>query len=99
MGMPKYLIQGSYTAEGTKGLANEGGSRRRDAIARLAESLGGRLEAYYFAFGKTDVFAIMDLPDNVAAAGAAAPTTVVLITPEEMDQAAKKRGEYTPPRG
>lgn len=104
--MPKYLFQGSYTAEGTKGLQKDGGSKRRAAAQGLVESLGGKLESIYFAFGESDVFAIADLPDNAAAAslsltlgasGAIMGKTTVLLTPEELDKAVKKQGSYTPP--
>jgi uncharacterized protein with GYD domain len=104
--MPKYLLQVSYTAEGAKGLLKDGGSKRRQAATALVEGLGGKMESLYFAFGKTDVFAIADLPDTSAAAatalalaasGAATCTTTVLITPEEIDKAAKKSVRYTPP--
>ena len=66
--MPKYLIQGTYTAEGVKGILKEGGIGRRNAAEGFAKGLGGTLEAHYFAFGDTDVFAIVNLPDNVSAA-------------------------------
>jgi uncharacterized protein with GYD domain len=104
--MPKFLIEVSYTADGAKGLSKDGGSKRRAAAKALVESLGGKLEALYYAFGKTDVFAIMDLPDNAAAAsaslalsasGAVNSKVTVLLTPEEVDQAVKKSGTYTPP--
>jgi uncharacterized protein with GYD domain len=104
--MPKYLLQVSYTADGAKGLLKDGGSKRRAAAKTLIESLGGKLESLYFAFGDTDVVAIADMPDNAAAAagsltlaGSAAVTSriTVLLTPEEIDQAVKKSGSYTPP--
>ena len=104
--MPKYLTRASLTAEGVKGTLKEGGTARRAAIERLAESLGMRLEAFYYAFGEDDVYAIIDAPDNVAAAsssmavsaaGTSHVKTVVLITPEEMDEVAKRRSEYRPP--
>ncbi len=67
--MPKYLLQVSYTAEGAKGLLKEGGSKRRSAARTFIESLGGKLEVLYYAFGDTDVFAIADMPDNVSPPG------------------------------
>jgi uncharacterized protein with GYD domain len=106
--MPKYLTQASLTPEGVKGTLKDGGTARRAAIERLAESLGMRLEAFYYAFGEDDVYAIIDAPDNVAAAtssmavnaaGTSHVKTVVLITPEEMDEVSKRRAEYTPPGG
>ncbi|MGH2850204.1 MAG: GYD domain-containing protein, partial [Solirubrobacteraceae bacterium] len=62
--MPKYLVRASYTVEGVKGLRSAGGTSRRDAVAKLAESLGGTLESFHFAFGETDAFVILDMPDN-----------------------------------
>ena len=101
--MPKYLVQASYTSEGVKGVSKEGGSSRRAAVEKLAESLGGKVEAFYFAFGDTDVFVIADLPDNVSAAAVGLATnasgtvnvkTTVLLTPEEIDAAAKKQTAF-----
>ncbi len=104
--MPKYLFQGSYTEEGLRGLLEEGGSKRREATEQLVKSLGGTLEAYYFAFGDNDFYVIVDTPDNVSASagslvanasGAVKVKTIVLLTPEEVDQAVKKTVEYRPP--
>jgi uncharacterized protein with GYD domain len=97
--MPKYLVTGSYTAEGLKGVLKEGGSGRRQAVESAVKAMGGRLEAYYFAFGDNDVVSIVDVPDNVtatalsmgiAATGTVRTRTTVLLTPEEVDQATKK---------
>jgi len=104
--MPKYLSITSYTAEGLKGLLKDGGTKRKQAMERLAESLGGKLEAFYYAFGDDDLFAIWDMPDNVTvaavslmvnASGTANAKVTVLLTPEEVDQATKKTVEYSPP--
>ncbi|MEE9284203.1 MAG: GYD domain-containing protein, partial [Dehalococcoidia bacterium] len=66
--MPKYMILASYTAEGTRGLLKEGGSKRRAVVESLVKGLGGQLEAFYFAFGENDVVAIIDGTDNATAA-------------------------------
>jgi uncharacterized protein with GYD domain len=104
--MPKFLFEASYTMEGVKGVQSAGGSSRRDAVAKVAESVGGQLEAFYFAFGETDAYVIVDAPDNesatavaltVNAAGGATVKTIVLLTPEEVDAAAKRSVEYRPP--
>ena len=106
--MPKFLIEASYTLDGVKGVQSAGGSSRRDAVASVAESVGGRLESFHFAFGDSDAFVIVDLPDNesaaavaltVNAAGGAVVKTVVLLTPEEVDAAAKRSVDYRPPGG
>jgi len=104
--MPKYLVQGSYTLDGVKGILKDGGSKRRAAAQQAIQSVGGKLEAIYFTFGQNDVLAIVDLPDNASAAaasltigasGALRIHTTVLLTPEEIDQASKKSVTYTPP--
>ena len=104
--MPKFLFEASYTLDGIKGVQSAGGSSRREAVAQVAESVGGQLEAFYFAFGDRDVYVIVDLPDNesaaavaltVNAAGGATVKTVVLLTPEEVDAAAQRSVEYRPP--
>ncbi|HXW06967.1 MAG TPA: GYD domain-containing protein [Vicinamibacterales bacterium] len=104
--MPKYLVQASYSAEGTKGLLKDGGSKRKTVVQKMASSFGGNVEAFYFAFGESDVYIIMDAPDNVTAAavslavnatGAVALKTTPLLSPEEIDQAARKSLAYQPP--
>ena len=106
--MPKFLFTGSYTSEGARGVLKEGGSGRREATEKLVKSLGGTVEAYYFAFGSDDFYLIADLPSNAAAAagslsaaatGAIATRTVVLMTPEEVDAATKLTPTYRPPGG
>ena len=106
--MPKYLIKASYTSEGARGFTKEGGSSRRDTIAKLAQNSGGSLESFYFAFGQTDAYVVCDMPDNATAAavalavnssGAASAETVILMTPEEVDEATKKSVDYRPPGG
>ena len=104
--MPKYLVQANYVGEGVKGLLKEGGSSRRAAVEKLFSLAGGTIEASYYAFGDTDLFIIVDLPDNATAAalslivnatGAVTPKVTVLLTAEEIDEAAKKTLSYRPP--
>jgi uncharacterized protein with GYD domain len=104
--MPKYLFRGSYTLEGIRGLLEEGGSKRREAAEQALASVGGRLEAFYFAFGDDDFYIIVDLPDHVSTtavsfvgnvSGAFSISTTVLLTPEEVDEAAKKQVDFRPP--
>ena len=104
--MPKYLITASYTAEGAKGLLKEGGTQRRQAADQVIKSAGGKMEAFYFAFGEDDAYVIIDAPDHASvaatavainASGAVHTKTVVLLTPEEIDQAVKKNVTYRAP--
>jgi len=104
--MPKYLLQANYVGDGMKGLLKEGGTSRRAAAEKAIQSLGGTLEAFYYAFGETDAYVILDVPDNasmtaialtVSASGAVAVKTTVLLTPEEVDESVKKTPSYRPP--
>jgi len=104
--MPKYLLTVSYSAEGTRGLLKEGGSARRKVVQSLIEGVGGRLELFYYAFGEHDAFVVADLPtltDGLAltmavnATGAVRLSTTQLISPEEIDAAAKKAVPYRAP--
>lgn len=104
--VPKYLWQVSYTSEGAQGLVEEGGSGRRDAVQRMLESVGGKLEAFYYALGSEDLVVIGELPDNVSAAalslvtsagGAARSRTTVLLEPEDIDEASRRSVEYRKP--
>jgi uncharacterized protein with GYD domain len=97
--MSKYLMHGSYSAEGVRGLLKEGGVSRRSHFRQLVEKLGGKLEAFYYAFGGDDIYAIVELPGNVdslavsmavTAGGSFREGVVVLLTPEEVDQSTKK---------
>ena len=104
--MPKFLMEVSYTAEGAKGLLKDGGSKRLAAAKALCESIGGKLEVMYFAFGDTDAFVIVDAPDAAAAAaasialgasGAVRTKTTALLTVEDVDAAVKKSASYKAP--
>jgi uncharacterized protein with GYD domain len=104
--VPRFLLQASYTAEGVQGIRQAGGTARRDAVAEMAQSLGGRMESFDFAFGEYDVYTIVDLPDQAAAAaaaleinasGAVALMTTVLMTPEDVDEASRRAVSYRPP--
>ena len=104
--MPKYRLKASSTAHGEEGLRSKGGTDRRDAVADAVHSVGGELESFYFEFGEHDVFSIVDLPDDEAAAavsliatsaGGATVKTTVLLTPEQVDEAADRAVSYRPP--
>lgn len=104
----KFLYRGSYTSEGAAGLLAKGGSARVEAVEKLVDSMGGRLESMYFAFGDDDFFIVADLPDaataasvslTVGASGAVSASTTLLLTAQEIDSAAQLSPAYTPPGG
>jgi uncharacterized protein with GYD domain len=102
----KFLIQASYTSEGTKGLLKEGASGRRAAVERVVGELGGTLEVMYFAFGEDDLVCVIDLPDAVSmaavsltvkASGALTTRATPLLTVEEVDQATRRQVAFRAP--
>lgn len=104
--MSKYLITGSYTADGVKGLMAEGGSKRRDAATAAVESVGGSMDVMYYSFGDADVVGICDFPDGASAAavsmminstGMVNVSLSPLLTVEEIDAAASKTPAYRAP--
>jgi uncharacterized protein with GYD domain len=104
--MPKYLIQASYTTEGIQGLVGDSASGRRADVQAAVSAVGGRVEAFYYAFGPDDVIIILDLPNNITAAavglntagtGAIRVRTTPLLTVEEVDKALEVKMQYRAP--
>lgn len=104
--MPKFLVEASYTADGLKGLQRDKGSGRLAAVTQAAQSAGGSVESFHFAFGETDVFLILDMPNTAAAAALATAIsatglvrlrTTPLLTVAEMDEALSQATTYRGP--
>ena len=104
--MIKFLIKGSYTSEGVKGLLKVGGTNRKQAVEKMVNDLGGKIEAFYYALGDTDVYVIGEVPDtNTATAialtvnsiGLVSISTTILVSPEEIDKATKISVGYRAP--
>jgi uncharacterized protein with GYD domain len=104
--MPKFLVKGSYTAEGMKGLKKDKASGREKALGAAAKALGGKLDGLWYSLGDHDVIAVVDLPShvhiaalcsNVGASGLVSTSTMALLTVAEMDQALGEKVTYRAP--
>jgi uncharacterized protein with GYD domain len=104
--MPKFLVEASYTVDGTRGLLKEGASARRQAVEDLLKPLGGKLDAFYFTFGASDAILIIDVPSNetalaiamaVRASGMLNSRMIALLPIEEVDRAARVPIHFRPP--
>ena len=106
--MALYLSRFSYTTEAMKGLLDQ--PQDRSAAAReVAESLGGKLLGFWYAFGEFDGVFLMEAPDNASAAALAMAVgasgalsdieTTVLIDMDEAQDAMRKAAAatYRPP--
>jgi uncharacterized protein with GYD domain len=105
--MAKFLAKAKYTApDGVKGLIADGGTARLEAVKALLASVGGTVESFYFAIGEVDAYTVVDVPDSVSAtavslavnaSGLATVELVALLTPQEVDAAARKLPQYDAP--
>ncbi len=104
--MKKFLIKASYNAEGVKGLLKVGGTNRKQTVEKMLTALGGKMEAFYYAFGEHDVYAIGEVPDDATLAafvltinssGVVSVSTTILLSPEEIDKAIKISVDYRSP--
>jgi uncharacterized protein with GYD domain len=104
--MTKFLVKASYTPEGVKGLLRVGGTSRKQAVEKTVSEMGGKLLAFYFGFGDSDAYVIVELPDNISAAALAlninssvlvSVSTTVLLDPEEVDEVVKRSVSYRAP--
>lgn len=104
--MPKYMIEVNYVGAGIKGLLKDGGTTRREIVEQLMESLGCTLESFYYAMGPTDLYIIVEGPDNItalagtltaAATGMVKCRTIPLFTAEQMDAVTRKSLVYQAP--
>ncbi len=106
--MPLYLGRFSYTTDAMKALLNQ--PQDRSAAAReVAESLGGKLLGFWYAFGEFDGVFLMEAPDNASAAALAMAVgaggalseveTTVLLDMDEAQDAMRKAAAatYRPP--
>jgi uncharacterized protein with GYD domain len=84
---------------------------RSGPVRELAESLGGQLLGFWFAFGQFDGVFLMEAPDNASAAAVAMAVgasgalseieTTVLLDMDEAQDAMRKAAAatYRPPGG
>jgi uncharacterized protein with GYD domain len=107
--MPYYLVQTAYTPEAWATMIKNPQDRIA-AVRPAVESVGGTIDEGFLSFGEYDLVAIVEFPDNVAAAafslvstsGGAlkAFKTTPLLTLAEAQDAMKKAGTvtYDPPK-
>jgi uncharacterized protein with GYD domain len=94
--MPIYLTRFSYTPETWARMARHP-EDRRNAARSYIESVGGKLQGFWYAFGEFDGYTLWEAPDNVSLAAVALALsaggalskceTTVLLTVEETLEA------------
>ena len=95
----RYLVRAVLTAEGLKNLQKQPPTALKAGVAKFVESVGGKLEFWFFDYGAATAYSVIDYPDEIAsataqlstnAAGFARVTIRPLLSAEEMDKAVAK---------
>src|SRR5438876_9408637 len=106
-GLHRYLVRAVLTPEGLKNLQKQPPTALKAGVAKFVESVGGKLEFWYFDYGAATAYSVIDYPDEVAAATAQLSTNAAgyarvtirpLLTAEEMDKAVAKWPPVRPPQ-
>ncbi len=94
-----YLVRAALTLEGVKNLQKQPPTALKAAVAKFDESVGGKLLFWYFDYGESAAYSIVEFPDEIAAAtvqatanagGFARVTFRPVLSAEEMDKALAK---------
>jgi len=105
--MASYLFQISYSADAWAAMIKHPQDRVQ-AVSKVVEKLGGKVGAFWMAFGDYDLIGVLEMPDNVSAAAFAVAVaaggacknvkTTPLLSVAEGMEAMKKAGTsgYTP---
>lgn len=107
--MARYLFEAAYTAGGLEGLITGGAKARLRAVDDLASSVGGTVVSFDFANGGGDVYLVLEMPDDEAAAsitmkvGASGALSTFKLTKlfsaDLIETAAARNPTYVPPGG
>jgi uncharacterized protein with GYD domain len=98
-GLHRYLVRAVLTADGIKNLRKQPPTALKAGVAKFVESVGGKLEFWFFDFGNTTAYSVIDYPDEISAATAQLSTNAAgfahvtirpLLSAEEMDQVVAK---------
>ncbi len=102
----KYLIHAKYTSSGVEALLQKGGSVRKAVVSKMIKDAGGNVESFYYTLNPDEVYLIVELPDDITgaalslhtdASGKVSIDIISLLTPEQIDEAAKKIVHYIAP--
>jgi uncharacterized protein with GYD domain len=108
--MPMFLGRFSYSSESIKALVDNPVDRT-DTISATAESVGGSLHGFWYAFGEWDGYFLFEAPDQATAVAFSATVggtgaltrieTIPLMSIEEGVEAFRKAqsASYSPPGG
>jgi uncharacterized protein with GYD domain len=103
----KYFLKAAFTADGMKNLQKQSATVFRAGVAKFFESVGGKLESWYFDYAESAAYAFVDYPDEIAAAAAQATVNAAglarvtyrpVLSAEDADKALAKSAAVRPPQ-
>ncbi len=95
----RYLVRAVLTPEGIKNLQKQPPTALKAGVVKFVESVGGKLEFWFFDYGASTAYSVIEYPDEIAAATAQLSTNAAgyarvtirpLLSAEEMDKAVAK---------
>ena len=103
----RYLFRATFTVDGVKNLQRQSATGFRAGVAKFFESVGGKLESWYFDYGNSTAYGFVDYPDEIAAAtaqaavnagGFARVTYRPVLSVEDADKALARSVATRPPQ-
>jgi uncharacterized protein with GYD domain len=103
----RYLIRAAFTVDGMKNLQKQSATGFKAGVAKFFESVGGKLESWYFDYGDSTAYGFVDYPDEIAAAAAQASVNAAgfarvtyrpVLSAEDTDKALAKSIVARPPQ-
>jgi GYD domain len=101
----KYFFRVAFTTEGMKDLQNRSVTALRANVVKFDESVGCKLESWYFDYNESGAHGFVDCPDDIAVATLAATansgpfarvTYRSVLSPEDADKALAKSKSIRP---
>jgi uncharacterized protein with GYD domain len=103
----RYLFQAAFTPDGIKNLQKQSATTFRAGVAKLFESVGGRLESWYYDYAENTAYGFASYPSEIAAATAQATVNAAgfakvtyrpVLSAEDADKAFAKSVTARPPQ-
>ena len=103
----KYLFQATFTIDGIKNLQKQSATGFKAGVAKFFESVGGKLESWYFDYTDNTAYGFVDYPNEIAAATAQASVNAggfahvtyrPVISAEDADKALARSMATRPPQ-
>jgi uncharacterized protein with GYD domain len=103
----RYLFRAAFTVEGMQNLQKQSATGFKTGVAKFFESVGGKLESWYFDYGDSTAYGFVDYPDEIAAATAQASVNAggfarvsyrAVLSAEDADKALARSVATRPPQ-